>query len=261
MTTNNHDESQRETTRRDAGNWARSVDRIEVSATRVGAAPINVAGRQPVGPLQGFGQMWQKTYRIRLSGASVKPAEVIKIWKLRFPDFWPKGNRFYVPITGIAPGEIGVINVGLGPMRLSTGVLVIYADDESFTFMTPQGHMFAGWITFSAFEEDGATAVQVQALIRANAPIYEMGFRVGFGHRAEDEFWHFTLKSLAQHFDVANAMVAQQVVCIDPRVQWSKIANIRHNAAIHTLLYQVAAPVRWLRKSGRRAGADAETKG
>ena len=28
--------------------------------------------------------------------------------------------------------------------------MVIYADDESFSFMTPQGHMFAGMITFSA---------------------------------------------------------------------------------------------------------------
>ena len=37
-----------------------------------------------------------------------------------------------------------------GGMKLSTGVMVLYADDESFTLMTPQGHMFAGWITFSA---------------------------------------------------------------------------------------------------------------
>ena len=34
---------------------------------------LNVEGRQVVGPLQGFGQMWQKTYTIRLSGASVSP--------------------------------------------------------------------------------------------------------------------------------------------------------------------------------------------
>ena len=39
-------------------------------------------------------------------------------------------------------------------MKLSTGVMVLYADDESFTLMTPQGHMFAGWITFSATERD-----------------------------------------------------------------------------------------------------------
>ena len=44
-----------------------------------------------------------------------------------------------------------------GGLKLSTGVLVLYADDESFTLMTPQGHMFAGWITFSAFDDGGVT--------------------------------------------------------------------------------------------------------
>jgi hypothetical protein len=32
-----------------------------------------------------------------------------------------------------------------GGMKLSTGVFVLYADEDSFTFMTPQGHMFAGF--------------------------------------------------------------------------------------------------------------------
>ena len=41
-------------------------------------------------------------------------------------------------------------------MKLSTGVMVLYADDESFTLMTPQGHMFAGWITFSRHERTTA---------------------------------------------------------------------------------------------------------
>jgi len=50
--------------------------------------------------------MWQKTYRVRLSGAQVTPSDVIKTWKERFPAFWPRGNRFYAPLTGIAPGEV-----------------------------------------------------------------------------------------------------------------------------------------------------------
>ena len=32
-----------------------------------GAANVNVQGRREVGALQGFGQLWQKTYRVRLS--------------------------------------------------------------------------------------------------------------------------------------------------------------------------------------------------
>ena len=40
-----------------------------------------------------------------------------------------------------------------GGMKVKTGVMVLYADEESFTLMTPEGHMFAGWITFSAYQE------------------------------------------------------------------------------------------------------------
>ena len=58
----------------------------------------------------------------------------------------------------IAPGEVAALDLGMpGGLKLSTGVLVLFADEESFTLMTPQGHMFAGWITFSSFIEDGAT--------------------------------------------------------------------------------------------------------
>jgi phytoene dehydrogenase-like protein len=74
-----------------------------------------------------------------------------------------------------------------GGMPLSTGVFVLYSDDESFTLMTPQGHVFAGWITFSAHEEIGCTVAQAQVLMRANDPIYELGLRFG-GHKQEDVF-------------------------------------------------------------------------
>src|SRR2546423_9566594 len=110
-------------THRDGANWAKPIARLNVSAS-VGAVPINVAGRHIVGPLQGFGQMWEKTYRVRLSGAEIPPEALISLWKQHFPDFWPQGNRFYGPLTGIAPGEIGVINISIGGgMRLSTGVM------------------------------------------------------------------------------------------------------------------------------------------
>ena len=43
---------------------------------------------------------------------------------------------------------MALLNLGLpGRMKLSTGVPVLYADDESFTLMTPAGRMLAGWIT------------------------------------------------------------------------------------------------------------------
>ncbi len=207
---------------RDAAYWAKQGSTFKVSRVPTGALNLNVEGRAALSPLQGFGQMWQKTYRVRLEGASVKPTEVIKAWKENFPRFWPKGNRFYVPLTGIAPGEVALINMVIpGGLPLSTGVLVLYADDESFTLMTPQGHTFAGWITFSAREEDGCTVAQAQVLLRSYDPIYEFFFRFLGASKAEDAFWQHTLSSLAAYFGVREE-VQIQIKCVDPRVQWSE---------------------------------------
>jgi hypothetical protein len=215
-----------------------------VSSVAPGAINLNVEGKQLTGPLKGFGQMWQKTYWVRLSGASVSPQELIKIWKAEFPNFWPAGNRIYAPLTGLNAGQVAVLNLaGPGGMTapggaplISTGVMVIYSDDVSFSFMTPEGHIFAGMITFSAHEEEGATVAQIQALIRANDPIYELGCRVGVVHKTEDDFWHATLRSLAARFGV-NGQPQQRNVLVDSRVQWSQMKNVWHNSAIRTAFY------------------------
>ncbi len=108
---------------RDAAYWAQQVSSLKVSRVPTGALNLNVEGRRAVGPLEGFGPMWQKTYRISLSGTTVQPAEVIKTWKEHFPEFWPAGSRFYGPLTGIAPGEVALLNLAMpGGMQLSTGV-------------------------------------------------------------------------------------------------------------------------------------------
>ena len=51
-------------------------------------------------------------------------------WKARFPKFWPEGNRFDGPLTGIAPGEVALLDLAARPVRLSTGVLVLFADEN-----------------------------------------------------------------------------------------------------------------------------------
>jgi hypothetical protein len=237
---------------RDAAYWAQQASTLRVSHVPTGALNLNVEGKQAVGPLQGFGQMWQKTYRVSLKGASVQPMEVIKIWKEHFTQFWPKGNRFYAPLTGIAPGEVALIKLSIaGGLPLSTGVLVLYADEESFTLMTPQGHSFAGWITFSSHKEDDYTVAQVQVLVRTNDPAYEIGFRLG-ASKAEDAFWQRTLKALAAHFEVVEVEVETTVVCIDPKVQWSRFWNIWHNGVVRTVMYRLLTPVRWVFKRSSR---------
>jgi hypothetical protein len=236
---------------RGAANWAKAVSRLNVSDVPEGAVNINVQGRRLTSPIQGFGKMWQKTYQVRLPAERVSPPDVIAVWKQRFPDFWPEGNRFYAPLTGIEPGEVALLNMTLpGKMKLSTGVMVLYADEEAFTLMTPQGHMFAGWITFSALEADGETVVQAQVLMRASDPIFELGLALG-GHRQEDRFWQHTLRAVAAHFD-HEAEVDTQVVCVDKRRQWSKWRNVWHSSAIRSTLYTMGAPGRAVKRLLKR---------
>ena len=234
---------------RDAAYWADPVSRLKVSDVPMGASSLNVEGRQVVGPLQGFGQMWQKTYRVRLSGVTIAPAEIIRTWKENFPKYWPEMGIFYAPLTGLAPAEVGLLSVdGPARMTLSTGVMVIYADEESFTFMTPEGHIFAGWITFSSYEEEGSPVVQVQVLIRANDPLWEISFRL-FGSRKEDEIWHATLQNLAAEFSI-QGQVRQDTILVDPRLQWSQAKNVWNNAAIRSMLHAPIDLIRSLRRQG-----------
>jgi hypothetical protein len=246
-----------EGTPRDADFWAQKVSSLKLGPVPSSALNLNVQGKHLVGPLQGFGPLWQKTYRVRLSGAKVLPSGVITVWKEHFPEFWPKSNRFYGPRSGIAPGTVSLINAAPGGvLPISTGIFVIYADRESFTFMMPEGHVFASWITFSASEEEDGTMAQVQALLRTNDPIYELCFRLGFS-RYEDHLWHHTLKALAAFFDVEAPQVETQAICVDRKMQWSQAKNVWFNAGARTMLYLMAtpvrAPVRWWRKHQRHA--------
>jgi hypothetical protein len=238
---------------RDGSGWANAVSRLNVADVPQGAVNINVEGRRLTSPIQGFGKMWQKTYQVHIPAERGSSTDVIATWKQRFPDFWPNGNRFYGPLTGIAPGDVALLNMTLpGKMKLSTGVMVLYADDESFTLMTPEGHMFAGWITFSARDLDGDTVAQAQVLMRASDPIFELGLTLG-GHKQENRFWQHTLTQLAAHFGL-EAAVDTQVVCVDKKRQWSKWTNVWRSSAIGSALYTAGGPRRTLKRWTSRNG-------
>jgi len=231
---------------RDAASWAPKVDRLEVDA-RQGVRGTNVAGRRLTGPVQGFGKMWQKTYATAL-GPQISPQEAIATWKAHFPEFWPKGNRFAGALAGISPGDVALLDLAIGGgVKLSTGVYVMYADDESFTLMTPQGHMFAGWITFSAERVDDATVAQAQVLMRANDPLYEVAMTLG-GHRKEDVFWQRTLTALATYVGVQAPQVDTRAVCVDSRRQWNHAHNVWHNSMIRSVIQTLTAPLSAMRR-------------
>jgi len=227
--------------RSDQANWAAPVDSLSVER-RPGVRGTNVDGRRLTGAVQGFGKLWQKTYST--TGIAVAPEAAIAEWKTHFAEFWPPGNRFAASLTGIKPGEVALLDLAVGGTKLSTGVLVLYADDRSFTFMTPQGHMFGGWVTFSAEPaDDGTTTLQAQVLMRASDPLYEVALTLG-GHHKEDVFWSRTLTAVARHLGVAAPEVSEQLVCVDRRRQWSRWRNVWYNSAIRSLGQTLTGPVR-----------------
>jgi hypothetical protein len=234
---------------RNASSWAPKVERLAVGQ-RDGVRGTNVAGRRLTGPVQGFGKMWQKTYRMDIGGAML-PEAAISVWRSHFPEFWPTGNKFAGALTGINPGDVALLDLAIGGgVKLSTGVFVLYADAESFTLMTPQGHMFAGWITFSAERGGDSTIVQAQVLMRANDPIYEVAMMMG-GHRKEDRFWIATLTALGHRLGVAEPAVTPQTSCVDSGRQWRHAGNIWQNSMIRSVLQMVTAPFAAARRSRR----------
>lgn len=232
---------------RDAGNWAKLVSQLHVAQELPPEARnLNVEGRRLSGPTHGFGKLWKKTYAISL-GSDVDAKEVIRTWKQAFPNFWPKKSSFYGPVTGLGPGGVGLINITVpGRLRVSTGVLVLYADDESFTFITPEGHQYAGLITFSAFKRNDETLAQVEVLIRASDPLWELGMPIAI-NRMEDKFWKYTLTELAAHFG-RGGDVRMEVLCVDNKRQWERWRNVKYNSLVRSALYAAGTPVRALRK-------------
>ena len=71
------------------GGWAKPVDKLTMGAVPNEAINLNVNGKHVTGPLKGFGQLWQKTYSVRLAGSNIAPEELIKVWKAEFPHSWP----------------------------------------------------------------------------------------------------------------------------------------------------------------------------
>ena len=226
-------------TTRSQANWAKKVERLHVDAA-ARAHGYTVEGRRVAGPQQGFGRLWERTSTVRL-GEAVSPERLIADWRAAFGSFWPRGGRFYGALTGVAPGDVAPLQAG----PVLTGILVLYADETSFTFMTPEGHLFAALITFSAARDRGGTVARIDILLRTADPLYELGWP--FIRPSEDRFWAGTLRNLATTHGVRHPQVLQTTRCLDRRRLWRNWRNVLHNAGIRTALHVAAAPVRRFR--------------
>jgi anti-anti-sigma factor len=229
-------------TKRPTDSWAKPVERLKLAKIPAGALALNVHGRRLFGPLQGFGQLWQKTYRIGLGNSKLTPEEVITTWKQSVPRLKPPQKRFYPSSAGIMPNELILIDAETPGGPVSTGVMVLYAGAESFTLMTPAGHPEAGWVTFSSYVEDGCTFAQVQVMARAGDPLYELSFRLA-GSKMQDQIWTHVLTALATQLGTSGEVHVHKTL-LDPKLQWWRAGNIWYNAQVRTLLYSPIALLR-----------------
>lgn len=229
--------------------WARSVERLLTKDIPAETMNINVNGRQTTSPVKGFGQLWDKKYHLRIKDTQLEPQQVISIWRSEFPNFWPTGNRLFCSGgAAITPGTMAVLNLRLpGGLVLATGLMVIYADDTSFSFITVQGHVISGWITFRSFRENSATTIQVHPIFRTSDPLMELGFRFGSA-KQEDQFWRQTLGNLASRLGIQGEF-EQQDILVDPRIQWGEIKNLWYSAAVRSSLYMPVYVLKRLLKS------------
>jgi len=216
----------------DAG-WAPKVHRLKVTEKPEGAFAKNMDGRKIIGQFQGFGPMWEKTYWLNIKKAGIKKEDVVLAMQEHFLEFQPSENSFYPTSKGIAPGEIIFIDSRTPGGIVSTGVMVLYMDDRSFTFITPQGHPEAGWVTFSVDEREDSIYVQIQGLARASDPFFEIAFKIA-GSKFQETIWKHVLSSLAKYLCVEEN-VQMKKYCSATDVQWSKASNIRYNSQIRSL--------------------------
>jgi len=216
----------------DAG-WATTVSKLRVTDKPEGALVKNMDRRRVIGQLQGFGPMWEKTYWIEIKKPGIKKEDIMLAMQEHFVEFQIPENAFYPTSKGLAPGEMIFIDSRTPGGIVSTGVMVLYMDDRSFTFITPQGHPEAGWITFSVDEREDSVYVQIQGLVRASDPFFEVAFTIA-GSKFQENIWKHVLSSLAKYLGVEeNVQMKKYRPASD--LQWKKAGNIWYNSQIRSL--------------------------
>ena len=247
--------TQAKVTGRPTDTWAKPVERLKIAEIPAGARALNVEGRPLSGPLEGFGQLWQKTYRICLRNITQTPHEVIATWKQNVSQFKPPQKRFRPSSIGIAPNELVLIDAQTPWGPISTGVMVMYAAADSFTLMTTAGHPEAGWVTFSSYFKEGCIFAQVEVMARAGDPLYELAFRLA-GCKLQDQIWTHVLTALATKLSTSGEVQMHKTL-LDPKLQWKRAWNIWYNAQLRTLLY---SPIASLRGIAARFGPEVDAR-
>lgn len=232
------------------GRWSPPLGRLPRPRTTDPRGAPNIEGRRPAPTAAGFGQLWEKRFSVRLP-LDMTPEALMADWRAHFHELWPRNHALWRPLTGLQPGEVAAVELPVpGGMRLSTGVLVFHSGPDSFTLQTVQGHMFAGWITFSTSGTPGDLCARLSIEMRASDPLYEIGLMLG-GQSRENSFWSYVLSALGQRHG-QHPLVVRSVRLADRRRNWAAAGNIWYNAWIRTTLIDASRLVKSLPARARQ---------
>ena len=166
--------------------WAKPVERLHVGDVPRGAGNLRrrAAGRRR--PAPGLRQDVAEDLPRAAAGATWHRRRGDPGVEAALPVFWPKGNRFYAPLTGIEPGEVALIDLARagrhealdrrdGDVRRRR---VVHADDAAGPHVRRLDHV-------QRVRGDGVTVAQAQVLMRAQRSALRARAAFG-GHGQED---------------------------------------------------------------------------
>ena len=183
-------------TARSEGSWAKPVSTLTVTEVPAGA-PNLVEGKRLLGPVQGFGKMWQKTYSMRLDGVETTPQAVISALQRD-----PSIDYVVAPIDSAATfvsegvrsaGKAGKVKVSGYEGDPDAVARVRDGDVQAATIADPPEWM--GWQAMDAlaraFADQDPETVKVPSrlLVSGNAPDTE-GWQGDLDFRSElEQLW------------------------------------------------------------------------
>ncbi|RMG86528.1 MAG: anti-sigma factor antagonist, partial [Candidatus Dadabacteria bacterium] len=111
-----------------AGEWAPLLGPARFQGEPpAGFLPRLVEGLPVQTPFTGFGEVWHKTYEIRLPGAGASVRRLAEELRTHLGELWPDGADLWLPGGEVVPGAVGLIRIRLpGGAPLVTGIRILH---------------------------------------------------------------------------------------------------------------------------------------
>jgi len=175
-----------------AGRVLRSEFWIETERLRPGHGPsVEMSLRSDVqGPRDGAGPLNHRTYRVHIADARCSPEDLIGELRRRPNDFSPTSFATFDP----PPGAEGMsvddeLTVRL-PGPWNGPIVVTDVEPLLVRFETLDGHMEAGWIRFTAWQDRQSLVFEIESLARSGDPAFDVLYHpVRVAKLVQTEMW------------------------------------------------------------------------